>query len=25
VPSFTGFAIPTRLNWPAPTSAYTRL
>ena len=25
VPSFTGFGIPTRLNWPAPTSAYTRL
>ena len=24
VPSFTGFGIPTRLNWPAPTSAYTR-
>ena len=25
VPSFTGFGIPTRLNWPARTSAYTRL
>ena len=23
--SFTGFGIPTRLNWPAPTSAYTHL
>jgi len=25
VPSFTGFGVPTRLNWRPPTSAYTRL